>query len=70
MFDYIRVSCCVPAIAVADVQGNGEKIKAQLKTAAEGQHAGSVSGAVPDRLYLSGSVFPEKLADGLRRGSR
>ena len=35
MFDYIRVSCCVPAIEVADVAGNTEKIAAQLRQAAE-----------------------------------
>jgi NAD+ synthase (glutamine-hydrolysing) len=34
MFDYIRVSCAVPAIEVADVLGNTEKIKAQLRLAA------------------------------------
>ena len=50
MFDYIRVSCCVPAIAVADVQGNGEKIKAQLKTAAE---QGSTLAVFPE-LCLTG----------------
>ena len=37
MYDFIRVSCCVPAIEVADVTGNCEKIEAQLrKAAAEG----------------------------------
>lgn len=30
MFDYVRVSCCVPAIEVADVAGNTEKIAGQL----------------------------------------
>lgn len=37
MFDFIRVSCCVPAIEVADVMGNCEKIEKQLRqSAAEG----------------------------------
>ncbi len=31
MFDFIRVSCCVPAIEVADVAGNTKKIEAQLR---------------------------------------
>ena len=35
MFDYIRVSSCVPSIAVADVTGNTKKIVAQLQEAAE-----------------------------------
>ena len=34
MFDFIRVSCCVPAIEVADVMGNCEKIEKQLRQAA------------------------------------
>ena len=35
MFDFIRVSCAVPAIAVADVAGNAGKMKVQLQHAAE-----------------------------------
>ena len=35
MFDYIRVSSCVPDLAVADVQWNTKMILRQLKTAAE-----------------------------------
>ena len=35
MFDYIRVSCCVPDIAVADVAGNAGKIGTQMRKAAE-----------------------------------
>ena len=35
MFDYIRVSCCVPDIAVADVAGNAVKIGNQMRKAAE-----------------------------------
>ena len=50
MFDYIRVSCCVPAIAVADVLGNGEKIKTQLETAAA---QGSTLAVFPE-LCLTG----------------
>lgn len=35
MFDFIRVSCAVPAIEVADVAGNTEKIAVQLRRAAK-----------------------------------
>ena len=35
MYDFIRISCCVPAIEVADVTGNCEKIEAQLRRAAK-----------------------------------
>lgn len=35
MFEFMRVSCCVPAIEVADVTGNTEKICAQLREAAK-----------------------------------
>lgn len=50
MFEFIRVSCCVPAIAVADVAGNTEKICAQLAQAAE---AGSALAVFPE-LCLTG----------------
>lgn len=50
MFEFIRVSCCVPAIAVADVAGNTEKICAQLAQAAE---AGSALTVFPE-LCLTG----------------
>ncbi len=50
MFDYVRVSCCVPAIEVADVAGNTEKIAGQLRQAAEqGSHL-----AVFPELCLTG----------------
>ena len=35
MFDYIRVSCCVPATEVADVRGNADKIQTQMRIAAK-----------------------------------
>ena len=50
MFDFVRVSCGVPATEVADVKGNTEKIAAQLR---EGAEAGS-------RLM----VFPELCLTG------
>ena len=50
MFDFVRVSCGVPATEVADVKGNVEKIAAQLR---EGAEAGS-------RLM----VFPELCLTG------
>ncbi len=50
MFEMIRVSCCVPSISVADVQGNVEKIKAQLREAAG---AGSALAVFPE-LCLTG----------------
>ena len=50
MYDFIRISCCVPAIEVADVSGNCEKIEAQLRKAAE---AGSAIAVFPE-LCLTG----------------
>ena len=50
MYDFIRVSCCVPAIEVADVTGNCEKIEAQLRKAAQ---AGSTIAVFPE-LCLTG----------------
>ena len=47
MFDYIRISCCVPAISVADVAGNTEQIAAQMRQAAE-QGAFGVRGVAGD----------------------
>ena len=50
MYDFIRVSCCVPAIEVADVTGNCEKIESQLRKAAKD---GSTVAVFPE-LCLSG----------------
>ena len=50
MYDFIRISCCVPAIEVADVTGNCEKIEAQLRKAAE---EGSTIAVFPE-LCLTG----------------
>ena len=50
MYDFIRVSCCVPAIEVADVAGNCEKIEAQLRRAAQ---MGSTIAVFPE-LCLTG----------------
>ena len=50
MYDFIRVSCCVPAIEVADVTGNCEKIEAQLRKAAQ---EGSTIAVFPE-LCLTG----------------
>ncbi len=50
MYDFIRVSCCVPAIEVADVTGNCEKIEAQLRRAAQ---MGSTIAVFPE-LCLTG----------------
>ncbi len=50
MFDFIRVSCCVPPIDVADVYGNTEKIVNQVKSAAQ---AGSSVVVFPE-LCLTG----------------
>ena len=50
MYDFIRISCCVPAIEVADVTGNCEKIEAQLRKAAK---AGSTVAVFPE-LCLTG----------------
>ena len=50
MYDFIRVSCCVPAIEVADVTGNCEKIEAQLRRAAQ---EGSTIAVFPE-LCLTG----------------
>ena len=50
MYDFIRVSCCVPAIEVADVTGNCEKIEAQLHRAAQ---EGSTIAVFPE-LCLTG----------------
>ena len=50
MYDFIRISCCVPAIEVSDVTGNCEKIEAQLRKAAK---AGSTVAVFPE-LCLTG----------------
>lgn len=50
MFDYVRVSCGVPATEVADVMGNTEKIMAQLRQA---KAAGSSLVVFPE-LCLTG----------------
>ena len=50
MFDFVRVSCGVPATEVADVQGNAEKIAAQMRKAAQ---AGSGIVVFPE-LCLTG----------------
>ena len=50
MYDFIRVSCCVPAIEVADVTGNCEKIEAQLRKSAQ---EGSTIAVFPE-LCLTG----------------
>ena len=50
MYDFIRISCCVPAIEVADVTGNCEKIEAQLRRAAKD---GSTVAVFPE-LCLTG----------------
>ena len=50
MYDFIRVSCCVPAIEVADVAGNCEKIEAQLRKASK---EGSAIAVFPE-LCLTG----------------
>ncbi len=50
MLDFIRVSCCVPAIEVADVAGNTEKICAQIRLAAQ---RGSCLAVFPE-LCLTG----------------
>ena len=50
MYDFIRVSCCVPAIEVADVTGNCEKIESQLRKAAKD---GSTVAVFPE-LCLTG----------------
>lgn len=50
MYDFIRISCCVPAIEVADVTGNCEKIEFQLRKAAE---EGSTVAVFPE-LCLTG----------------
>ena len=50
MYDFIRISCCVPAIEVADVTGNCEKIEAQLRKAAKD---GSTVAVFPE-LCLTG----------------
>ena len=50
MYDFIRISCCVPAIEVSDVTGNCEKIEAQLRQA---EKAGSTVAVFPE-LCLTG----------------
>ena len=50
MYDFIRISCCVPAIEVADVTGNCEKIESQLRKAAKD---GSTVAVFPE-LCLTG----------------
>lgn len=50
MFDFVRISCGVPATEVADVKGNAEKIAAQMKEAAA---AGSSIVVFPE-LCLTG----------------
>ncbi len=68
MLDYIRVSCCVPTVTVADVWGNLEKIKAQLRQAAR---AGSTLVVFPE-LCLTGYTcqdlfFQQSLLEDCRR---
>lgn len=50
MYEFIRVSCCVPDIAVADVTGNAEKVKEQMQAAAA---AGAQMAVFPE-LCLTG----------------
>lgn len=50
MFDFVRVSSCVPETAVADVKGNAEKIAVQMEVAAA---AGSAISVFPE-LCLTG----------------
>ena len=52
MFDYVRVTCAVPAVGVADVAGNCEKICAMLRRAKE-QGSGLV---VFPELCLTGAT--------------
>lgn len=68
MLDYIRVSCCVPTVTVADVWGNLEEIKTQLRQAAR---AGSTLVVFPE-LCLTGYTcqdlfFQQSLLEDCRR---
>ncbi|MBQ9270013.1 MAG: NAD(+) synthase [Oscillospiraceae bacterium] len=71
MFDYIRVSCCVPNIAVADVAGNAGKIGTQMRKAAEQ----GTSIAVFPELCLTGYTcqdlfFQQTLLDDCGRAAQ